>query len=205
MFLIILTISFRHTGMQRSTIVSALTDKEIFHHHRQSERLNTASLDLSFPMNRKHYSVKTSMPIFNTEHQCERLASSKTTQMKKEEEDAAECQKKFCAHPVPSHVIQPYYQEMMELRQKERKKCHEQRREFLLSIQKPFHFQERERVKKEQLESNQVSKDQRNKKESVSKLPQTIVNDSPVIELKSRCLLIGWWWIKYEVSSNLKF
>ncbi|TNN56898.1 Protein FAM161B [Liparis tanakae] len=82
---------------------------------------------------------------------CERLDLSKTTQLRKEEAAEAECQRKFCAHPAPSHVIQPLYQKMVELKEKDRNQAHEQRRDFLLSIQKPFSFQEREKEKKEKL------------------------------------------------------
>lgn len=118
--------------------------------------------------------------------QCEQLASSKTTQMRKEEEAEAECQKKFCALPVPSHVIQPLYQEMMELRKKERKQGREQRREFLLSIQKPFSFQEREKEKREKLiaMSNQVSHDHQNKVATVRKPPHKEVKDLSDSDLK---------------------
>lgn len=103
--------------------------------------------------NWKHSSVRTQL--------CERHASSKTTQLIKEEQAEAECQKKFCAVPVPSHVTQPIYQKMMELRERERKQGHEQRKQFLLSIQKPFSFQERETRKTEKLKAtlNQVSQE----------------------------------------------
>lgn len=71
--------------------------------------------------------------------------------MKREEEDEAECQRKFCALPVPRHVTQPLFEQLMELREMDRKQGHEERKEFLLSIQKPFSFQEREREKREKL------------------------------------------------------
>lgn len=106
--------------------------------------------------------------------------------MNKEEEAKAECLKKFCALPVPSHVAQPLYQEMMELREKERKQGHEQRRDFLLSIQKPFSFQEREKEKREKLITmlNQVSPDQNNKAATVRKPPHKDLKDSSDSELK---------------------
>ncbi|XP_037550500.1 protein FAM161B [Nematolebias whitei] len=96
----------------------------------------------------------------STAQPCERFASSKTTQQSKEEEDEAECKKKFCAVPVPVRVIQPIYHEMMELREKERKHGCEQRKLLLLSTQKPFSFEEREKNKKEELIKtlNQVPK-----------------------------------------------
>lgn len=96
--------------------------------------------------------------------------------MIKEEEAEAECQKKFCALPAPSHVIQPLYQEMMEMKEKESKQGREQRKNFLLSTQKPFSFQEREREKREKLIAmlNEVSKDQKNKTATVKNAEQEL-------------------------------
>ncbi|KAI3367755.1 hypothetical protein L3Q82_026592 [Scortum barcoo] len=154
-------------GMRRSTSTSALTsDKETLYHPRQA---------------------RTSTLTPTRTQQCERLAAYKTTQMIKEAEAEAECQKKFCALPVPSHVVQPLYQEMMELREKERKRGHDQRRDFLLSIQKPFSFQEREKEKREKLITmlNQVSHDQKNKAAPVRKSHKDL-KDSTNSELKDQ-------------------
>lgn len=111
--------------------------------------------------------------------------------MRKEEEAEAECRKQFSALPVPRHVIQPLYQKMMDLREKERKQSHEQRREFLLSIQKPFSFQEREKEKKEKLTQtlNHISPDHTNKNATVRKPPHKEVKDLPdSSELKGQFL-----------------
>lgn len=109
------------------------------------------SFSLSFPTRMSDHQKQCSV-IASTESQhCSRIDSAKTTQMKREEEDEAECQRKFCALPVPSHVTQPLFEQMMELREMDRKQGHEERKEFLLSIQKPFSFQEREREKREKL------------------------------------------------------
>lgn len=72
-------------------------------------------------------------------------------QLSKEEKEEAECQRKFRAVPVPGHVFLPLYDEMLQVRQKERKEGHEQRRDFLLSMQKPFSFLERDEKKREKL------------------------------------------------------
>ncbi|CAB1431098.1 unnamed protein product [Pleuronectes platessa] len=122
--------------------------------------------------------------------QCERSTLSKTTQMRKEEEAEAECQKKFCAHPVPSHVMQPLYQEMMELQKKERKQGLEQRKNFLLSIQKPFTFQEREKEKREKLIAllNQISPEQEIKAAAVRKPPRKVEKDPLHSKLKGRMM-----------------
>lgn len=74
-----------------------------------------------------------------------------TIKLSKEEEDEAECQRKFTAAPVPSHVFLPLYQEIMEGREQERQQGHEQRRRFLISMQKPFSFLDRDEKRREML------------------------------------------------------
>ncbi|XP_076604276.1 protein FAM161B isoform X2 [Chaetodon auriga] len=176
----------KHKGMRTSNPTSALTsNKETLQHPGQSERLNSSSPTL-LSTNWTHCSVRTSMLSPTRTQQCERFTSCKTTQMRKVEEDEAECQKKFCALPVPSRVIQPLYQEMVELREKKRQQGHEQRRDFLLSIQRPFSFQERGEEKREKLIAmlNQVSHDQ--KAAPVKKPPHKEVKDSSDSELKDQ-------------------
>ncbi|XP_037602432.1 protein FAM161B isoform X1 [Sebastes umbrosus] len=177
-----------HLGMMRSTSTSGLTsDKETLHHPRQSERPKLSSPAL-VSSNWKSCSVRVSTLTPAGTQQCERFALSKTTKESKEKEDEAECQRKFCALPMPSHVIQPLYQEMMKVREKERKQGHEQRRDLLLSIQRPFSFQEREKEKRERLIAmfNQVSHDQKNKAATVMKPPHKEVKDSSDSELKDQ-------------------
>lgn len=144
--------------MRRSASASLLTDKN----PQKSQRSNTSSPGCIPSTNLMYCSVGI--------QQCNRLASCKSTQLSKEEEAEAECQKKFCARPVPSHVIQPAYHDMMELREKERKQGHEQRTQFLLSIQKPFSFLEREMKKREKL-ITMFSHDQKNSVTLVRKPP----------------------------------
>ncbi|XP_023273024.1 protein FAM161B [Seriola lalandi dorsalis] len=179
----------KNVGMRRSISTSGLTsDKETSHHLRQSERPNSSSPAWVLPTNCKHCSVRTS-PLTPTKTQLyEQVALFKTTQMSKEEEAEAECQKKFCAVPVPNHVTQPLYQEVIELREKERKQGHEQRKNFLLSIQKPFSFQEREKEKRQKLLAtlNQASQDQKNKIPTVRKSLHKVENDSLDSELKDQ-------------------
>ncbi|XP_051942559.1 protein FAM161B isoform X3 [Hippocampus zosterae] len=107
--------------------------------------------------------------------QCERAASCKTTQQKKEEEAEAECKKKFSALPVPNQVRLPLYREIMERRNEERKQGLEQRKRFLLSVQKPFSFQEREKKKQEKQLGllNQASQ------EAKKKTVKTVQQSSP--------------------------
>uniref|UniRef100_A0A1A8MKU1 Family with sequence similarity 161, member B n=1 Tax=Nothobranchius pienaari TaxID=704102 RepID=A0A1A8MKU1_9TELE len=125
-------------------------EKQLFVGMRRSTSLSALTSDKRSPSKPKQRP--------NTCSPCERFASFKTTQQAKEEADEAECKKKFCAVPVPVHIVRTSYQEMMELRAKERKQGQEERKLFLISIQKPFSFQEREKNKKEkQIETlNQV-------------------------------------------------
>ncbi|XP_056915199.1 protein FAM161B isoform X1 [Takifugu flavidus] len=125
-------------------------------------------------------SKKTSQPCSRTQ-QCEQLPSC--TQLMKEREDEVECQKQFWAHPVPSHVHQPRYHKMMAQREKERKHDIEQRKQFLLSIQKPFKFQEREKDKSKMLSTiNQVPHDGVNKPGSVTKPPKEVLDSSSKVK-----------------------
>ncbi|KAM6968825.1 protein FAM161B [Tautogolabrus adspersus] len=148
----------KHGDLRRST------SQNTFQHPRKSERPNSSPPASVCATNWKHSSDRTTFT---------------PTQLRKEREAEAECQKKFCALPVPSHVTQPLYQEMMELREKERKQGREQRRDFLLSIQKPFSFQEREKEKKEKLIAmlTQVSQDNKNKVAAVKKPPDKEAKD----------------------------
>lgn len=146
----------------------------------QSERSDTSSSPAWLSLtDGKRCSVRTQV--------CERFPLAKTSQLIKEEEAKAECQKKFSALPVPNHIIQPIYQDMMEHREKERKEAHEQRKQFLLSIQKPFSFLQREKEKREKLIArlNQVEQDMKNGVR-VRKTSQKEVKDSTDFETKGR-------------------
>ncbi|KAM7375801.1 hypothetical protein PAMP_005569 [Pampus punctatissimus] len=167
-------------GLRRSTSTPTLPSDKISNHPRQLERPNSSAPARISSSHWKNCSDRTSRPTPTRTQQCERAALSKTTQLRKEEEAEAECQKKFCALPIPNHVSLPLYQEMMELREKERKQGLEQRKHFLLSVQKPFSFQEREKEKREKLLStlNQVSQEQKNKTASVNKSPQKEIKDT---------------------------
>lgn len=68
---------------------------------------------------------------------------------------------------------------MMAQREKERKQDIEQRKRFLLSIQKPFKFQEREKDKsKKLLGIIQVPHDQVNKAGNVAKSPKEVLEST---------------------------
>lgn len=131
----------------------------------------------------------------------ERFPLAKTSQLIKEEEAEAECQKKFSALPVPSHIIQPIYQDMMEHREKERKEAHEQRKQFLLSIQKPFSFLQREKEKREKLLArlNQVEQDMKNGVRVRKPSPKEI-KDSPDPETKGRFSFSDLVWFYEQMN-----
>ncbi|KAK2146067.1 hypothetical protein LSH36_635g01004 [Paralvinella palmiformis] len=72
-------------------------------------------------------------------------------EQKREEErrqEDAECQKKFKARPVPSHVYMPLFQEIMEEKESKRRYVQKASAEMLLSMQKPFKFDIREKEEK---------------------------------------------------------
>ncbi|KAI9516000.1 hypothetical protein NQZ68_020528 [Dissostichus eleginoides] len=175
----------KHLGMRKSSSTSALTSgKETLNHLRQSEKsFSPACLSSNW----KNGSVRASR-LAPAGTQCERFAVSKTTQEMREDEATAECQRKFCARPVPSHVIQPLYQEMMELKEKERKQGLEHRRDFWLSSQRPFSFQEKEKEKREKLIAliNQDTEDQKTKAAAVRKPPHKEVKDPSDSRLKDQ-------------------
>lgn len=180
---------FRHLGMRKSSSTSALTSgKETLNHLRQSEKSFSAACLSS---NWKNGSVRASR-LAPAGTQCERFAVSKTTQEMREDEATAECQRKFCARPVPSHVIQPLYQEMMELKEKERKQGLKHRRDFWLSSERPFSFQEKEKEKREKLIAliNQDTEDQKTKATAVRKPPHKEVKDPSDSRLKGGSSLI---------------
>ncbi|KAM4625886.1 protein FAM161B [Polymixia lowei] len=119
------------------------------------------------------------------------LSNKQLAHVSKEEEAEAECQRKFHAVPVPNHVSLPLYHEMMQLREKERKQGHDQRKNFLLSTQKPFSFLERDKEKREKLLEmlSQAAQTKKNK-------GATIRNPVPKVKEATVCQL----WKDEELS-----
>ncbi|XP_049596295.1 protein FAM161B [Syngnathus scovelli] len=153
------------------TIRQQLQETERRHREQLESRIHHNTL-LSAELSPRSKLLGLSAPVLESSSECkkhstrpptqtrqyEREPSCKTTQQKKEEEAEAECKKKFTALPVPIQVKLPLYQEMMERRDKERKQGLEERKTFLLSVQKPFSFQEREKKKQEKLVELQEKK-----------------------------------------------
>uniref|UniRef100_A0A7N6FJ49 Protein FAM161A n=1 Tax=Anabas testudineus TaxID=64144 RepID=A0A7N6FJ49_ANATE len=71
-------------------------------------------------------------------------------ELRRQLEDLTECQRKFRASPVPAHVHLPLYEELQERKEGRHRSTREREEQHLRSIQKPFSFLERERLKKEQ-------------------------------------------------------
>ncbi|KAI4879089.1 hypothetical protein NFI96_001426 [Prochilodus magdalenae] len=72
---------------------------------------------------------------------------SNQSRFDKEEIDWAECQKQFRVAPVPEHVYMSLYDSIVSEQERMRQEGRQQRRELLLSMQKPFTFHQREQKK----------------------------------------------------------
>ncbi|XP_064184784.1 protein FAM161B isoform X1 [Anguilla rostrata] len=97
-----------------------------------------------------------SMTLRETQRKFQQLQNSKAQDVEmylesKRKAEEEECQKKFRAAPVPEHVHLSLYHDITEAQEKARKTGVEQRKDFLLSMQKPFSFLEREEKKKKEL------------------------------------------------------
>ncbi|XP_029916249.1 protein FAM161A [Myripristis murdjan] len=73
-------------------------------------------------------------------------------ELRRQLEELTECQRKFRASPVPAHVHLPLYEELQERDEERRRTLREREEQHLRTIQKPFSFLERERLKKEKKE-----------------------------------------------------
>ncbi|KAG7275430.1 hypothetical protein CRUP_033163 [Coryphaenoides rupestris] len=104
----------------------------------QEDTPEVAGVDLN-PSSGAHPTQRTTTPI------------TQPSYVHKQLESEVECRKQFRALPVPSHVGLPLYHRMTQLREARRKQCLDQRKDFLLSTQKPFSFQERERERRDKL------------------------------------------------------
>ncbi|XP_044045438.1 protein FAM161A [Siniperca chuatsi] len=71
-------------------------------------------------------------------------------ELRRQLEELTECQRKFRASPVPAHVHLPLYEELQERNEERQRSIREREDQHLQTIQKPFSFLERERLKKEQ-------------------------------------------------------
>ncbi|KAF4102470.1 protein FAM161B [Onychostoma macrolepis] len=155
--------------------------------------------------NRKHHSSKvilqnltsngvkaprtTGTNTLGTVTERQRKPLPQESQKAKEEADLAECQKQFCVAPVPEHVSKPLYDELIHEQERLRKEGREQRRDFLLTIQKPFRFHKREEKKRERLKEEMASADKSEKTEQVyvrKPIPKAVSDPSFSEQLKEQ-------------------
>ncbi|KAI5625916.1 protein FAM161A isoform X1 [Silurus asotus] len=76
--------------------------------------------------------------------------------LRRELEELTECQRKFRAAPMPSHVRLLLYEELRERDEERRREFRTAEQQRLLAAQKPFSFLEREQIKKQQKELNML-------------------------------------------------
>lgn len=82
----------------------------------------------------------------------------------KEELDWAECQKQFHVTPVPDHVFMSLYDNVVRDQEHMRKEGRQQRKELLLSMQRPFTFHEREQKTDRTKQETDTEKQKENSK-----------------------------------------
>ncbi|XP_043844854.1 protein FAM161B isoform X2 [Dromiciops gliroides] len=106
----------------------------------------------------------------------------------KQDQEEAECQKKFQAQPVPAHVHLPLYQEIMERNEARRRAGIQKRKELLLSSLRPFSFLEKEEQKREatrQMGSAAVTQAKKTSKQrATKKIPKSVLEPALGDKLK---------------------
>ncbi|XP_074146143.1 protein FAM161B [Sminthopsis crassicaudata] len=108
-------------------------------------------------------------------------------QVEKQNQEEAECQKKFQAQPVPAHVYLPLYQEIMEQNEARRQAGIQKRKELLLSSFKPFSFMEKEEQKKEAIRqkgSAAMTQAKTSKQKVTRKVPKAVLEPALGDKLK---------------------
>lgn len=103
----------------------------------------------------------------------------------KEELDWAECQKQFRVSPVPEHIFKLVYDDIVQEQERVRQEGRQQRKEFLLSIQKPFRFHQREERRRDQrpkLETGDDKLSENKKQDERRKCIPKAVTDAAISE-----------------------
>ncbi|KAI7804763.1 protein FAM161B isoform X2 [Triplophysa rosa] len=101
------------------------------------------------------------------------------TQKAKEEADLVECEKQFRVAPVTEHVSKSLYKDLIQDQERLRQERHDQRRDFLLAMQKPFRFHKREEKKQERRKEEMASANTSEKTELVcvrKPIPKAVSN-----------------------------
>ncbi|XP_077094586.1 protein FAM161B isoform X2 [Siphateles boraxobius] len=129
------------------------------HHGRNSEKRKHHSSKVIL-QNLTPSGIKAPRTSQGTVTERQRKPLPQDSQKVKEEADLVECQKQFCVVPVPEHISKPLYDNLIHEQERLRKEGREQRRDFLLTMQKPFRFHKREEKKKEMDPANKSEKTQ---------------------------------------------
>ncbi|XP_044197754.1 protein FAM161A [Thunnus albacares] len=97
-------------------------------------------------------------------------------ELRRQLEELTECQMKFRASPVPAHVHLPLYEELQERNEERRRSLREREDQNLRTVNKPFSFLERERLKKEQrqLRNQQPSAQEKIKPFKAKPVPKSV-------------------------------
>ncbi|XP_058254314.1 protein FAM161B isoform X2 [Hemibagrus wyckioides] len=107
----------------------------------------------------------------------------------KEELDWAECQKQFRVSPVPEHIFKLLYDDIVQEQERVRQEGRQQRKEFLLSIQKPFRFHQKEEKRRERTKpESSADKLNGNKKDDGRKrcIPKAVTDPAMSEQLKEK-------------------
>ncbi|XP_008283199.1 protein FAM161A [Stegastes partitus] len=97
-------------------------------------------------------------------------------ELRRQLEELTECQRKFRASPVPAHVHLPLYEELQGRNEERLRTMRERQEQHIRTIQKPFSFLERERLKKEQkrLRDQQQSSQEKVKPFKAKPVPKSV-------------------------------
>ncbi|XP_056623154.1 protein FAM161B isoform X2 [Triplophysa dalaica] len=104
--------------------------------------------------------IKTATTVTNSMKivsESQRRPLPKETQKAKEEADLVECEKQFRVAPVTGLVSTSLYKDLIQDQERLRQERHDQRRDFLLAMQKPFRFHKREDKKQERRKEEMAS------------------------------------------------
>nr|XP_015205681.1 PREDICTED: protein FAM161B [Lepisosteus oculatus] len=187
------TSSFREGGLRRSCSLSDLRSQEA-----GGSRVSPQTKGSQRPVSTSAAGVRSltvpqpfNMTLRDAQRRSQLLRSRVSQDLEKRlaerrEAEEAECQKQFRAAPVPAHVFLPLYQDITEAHERLRKAGLQQRKDFLLSMQRPFSFLQREEKKKEemkqQLQASSPASQKDDKKPAAKKTIPKAVQDPGVSE-----------------------
>ncbi|KAG9268575.1 protein FAM161B [Astyanax mexicanus] len=154
---------------------------------------STSTPDLSIKMNQRKSSDPT-RAWASSAHVTQSQGSQRQTllqtkvqsRFEKEEMEWAECQKQFQATPVPEHVHMSLYDDAVREQERTRQEGIQQRKEFLLSMQQPFTFHQREQKKDRIKQEKDTDKLTENSKHAVRRknIPKAVTDPTISQHLK---------------------